>query len=236
MIGRVFGFVIAILIHAAILLLGGWLFFHEPQAAKKEKIEIEVGVEAPDKPKDKKEETPPEKKEDETEKEVPPDAAEVMRNLEQQPANNDAPALEALSLSAIEQALSGQAAGGDFSEGFSFASGGRIGGTGKAGGLEQKLESAFGLAEIDQKPRATFQAQPSYPSEMRGKRVEGIVSVIFIVDATGKVTSPKVEKSSNPAFDKAALDAVRQWKFEPGLRGGQRVDCRVRVPIRFAPS
>jgi protein TonB len=143
-----------------------------------------------------------------------------------------------MSLSAIEQALSGQGAGagGDFADSFSFASGGRIGGTGQPGTLSEKLESAFNLTEIDQKPRAVMQAPPTYPAEMRGKKMEGIVTVIFVVDPSGRVTNPRVEKANHQAFERPALEAVRQWKFEPAIRGGQRVGCRMRVPIRFQQS
>jgi periplasmic protein TonB len=81
-----------------------------------------------------------------------------------------------------------------------------------------------------------FQTAPLFPSEMRGKKVEGQVTVIFIVDASGKVTDARVETANFAAFEKPALDAVRQWKFEPGVKGGQRVACRMKAPIRFQPS
>ena len=89
------------------------------------------------------------------------------------------------------------------------------------------------MSEIDQKPRAIFQSAPMYPSGMRS--VEGVVHVIFIVDQTGKVTNPKVEKSTHREFEKPAIDAVKQWKFEPAVRAGQRVPCKMRIPIRFQP-
>jgi protein TonB len=71
---------------------------------------------------------------------------------------------------------------------------------------------------------------------MRAKNVEGVVTLIFIVDDTGRVVNPRVEKSSHPQFEAPALAAVRQWKFEPAIKGGQRVSCRMRVPFRFQPS
>jgi protein TonB len=81
-----------------------------------------------------------------------------------------------------------------------------------------------------------FQAAPVYPSAMRGKKVEGLVTVVFVVDPSGKVATPRVEKSTHPVFEKPALDAVKQWKFEPAVKGGQRVACKMRAPIRFQPS
>lgn len=229
-----FGIVCAIVLHAGFILFGGLLFIsHKNDYGTLQQVELlsedDVAAE-----KEKPKEHEPEKTEEmETETEQAPDASEIIRNLELSAAAN-APELEAASLSAIEAALSGQAGGGgDFAEALSFSSGGRIGGTGKGGALDDSLEKAFSLAEIDQKPRAIFQTAPVYPA---GKRsLEVVVSVVFVVDTTGKVINPRVEKSTNPAFDKPAVDAVKQWKFEPAIKAGQRVSCKMRVPIRFQP-
>lgn len=233
------GVFLAIVLHVAFILFGGLLFLRadEDQGSLKE-VELLSAAET-------EEDEPPEEEpqpraeasdELETEVEEAPDAAEILRSLELS-AVAAAPALEAASLSAIEDALRGQGGGGlGLGDAMSFSSGGRIGGTGKVGGLDEQLESAFSLSEIDQKPRAVFQASPLFPSEMRGKKLEGVVTVIFVVDAAGKVAEPKVEQSTHQAFDRPALDAVRQWKFEPAVRGGQRVACKMRVPIRFPAS
>ena len=53
-----------------------------------------------------------------------------------------------------------------------------------------------------------------------------------MVDQDGRVDAPRVQRSTNPEFDRAALNAVKQWKFEPGKRNGQ-VRFRMRVPITF---
>ena len=53
------------------------------------------------------------------------------------------------------------------------------------------------------------------------------------IDANGKVANAKVEKSTDPAFDKPALDAVRKWKFEPAMKEGRKVSAKMRAPIRF---
>ena len=229
-----FGIVCAIVLHVGFILFGGLLFIsHKNDHGTLQQVELLSKEDiAAEKEKPKEPET--EKTEEmDNETEQPPDAAEIIRNLELSAAAN-APELEAASLSAIEAALSGQAGcGGDFAEALSFSSGGRIGGMGKAGALDDSLEKAFSLAEIDQKPRPIFQAAPVYPA---GKRaLEVVVSVVFVVDTTGKVTNPRVEKSTDPAFEKPAVDAVKQWKFEPAVKAGQRVSCKMRVPIRFQP-
>jgi protein TonB len=229
-----FGIACAILLHGLILLFGGIFFMDKKaDAGTLQTVDLLSDLEA-EKPKEKKLEEPKEKQEEELDArtEEPPDAAEIMKSLDA-PQIDNTPALEAASLSAIEAALNGSSGGGDFSEALTFNSGGRIGGTGVAGGTDQQMEEAFSLAEIDQKPRAIIQESPNYPAEMRGKDVEGAVTILFVVDATGKVENPRVEKSSHPAFEGPALSAVRKWKFEPGVRAGQRVASKMRVPIRF---
>ncbi len=236
-IGLFFGISCAIAFHAIFFLFGGVLFdSHKEDYGTLRQVDLySEETEEKEKPKEENKEVREDEKEElNSEEEKPPDAAETLKNLELSPVSN-APALEAASLSSIEAALSGQeGGGGDFSESVSFASGGRIGGTGKAGALGVDLEDAFSLAEIDQKPRVLFQAMPSYPQRM--KSVEAVVTILFIVDPQGKVTNPRIEKSTHREFEKPALDAVKQWKFEPAIKGGERVPCKMRVPIRFKPK
>jgi protein TonB len=231
------GIACAIAAHAGVIMFGGLLFGTGPtDHATLQQVQLlsekELAAEQ-EQPKPESERTEREAEELEREATEVPDAEEVVRNLELSAAAN-APELQAASLGAIEAALSGQGgAGGDFAQALDFSSGGRIGGTGKAGALDERLESVFSLAEIDQKPRVIFQNTPVYPTSMRGKKVEGLVTVVFIVDQSGKVLKPRVEKASHPAFEKPAIDAVKQWKFEPAVKGGQRVSCKMRAPIRF---
>lgn len=224
------GLLCAVLLHGGFLLFGGLLLpERKPSSGESHTVDLlsELAAAKEDPQQEHKEIEKIERPEEKAPDDVPaPQAPEVQ-------PQNDAPALEAASLSAIEAALHGQGGGGDFSVALSLASGGRIGGTGKQDGMGERLESAFSLAEIDQKPRAVFQGSPSYPMEMRGKNLEGVVVLIFVVDASGRVVNPKVENANHPAFESPALEAMRQWRFEPALRGGQRVACKMRVTVRF---
>ncbi|TAJ08667.1 MAG: energy transducer TonB [Planctomycetota bacterium] len=237
---RVLAIAGAVLFHVAILLFGGLLF----PSAQEDHVALATvellaaePVDEKEKPKDEPTEEARAQEDVEAPADAMPDLAEVLKDLEA-PAEL-APSLDAASLSTIASALLGEGGGGDlgFGGSMSFASGGVIGGTGKAGAaLEASAGQAFDLAEIDQPPREIIKTPPSYPAEMRSKKAEGVVTLIFIVDDLGRVTEPKVAGSTHPAFEKPALQAVRQWKFEPAVRGGKRVPCRMRVPIRFYPS
>jgi len=88
------------------------------------------------------------------------------------------------------------------------------------------------MADLDQKPRIIYQPGPVIDKKLRAK-VPGTVYILFIVNQQGRVDQPKVQNSSDPIFEKAALAAVKQWKFEPGKRKGEPVRFRMRVPITF---
>jgi protein TonB len=238
----VFGMFLSVLFHLGLILFGGLLFLrHGDTRDKTVQVELDsevTNVAKTETPKDKakaeakadKAEKPDDQKDMEADEERPPDAAELLRTLEER-----APALDAASLGAIEDALSGNApVGGEFADVLTFASGGRIGGTGVASA--DRAEQALALAETDERPRPIFQAMPEYPAEMRRRNLEGLVQVVFIVDETGRVLDARAEKASATAFERPAVDAVRRWRFEPATQGGRRVQCRMRVPIRFQPG
>ena len=227
----------AVLVHGIVLLFGGIIFLGEETHASKRDVELV----AEDVKKDKTDEQQPEdrpKEEIKQDKETPPDPNQAIKSVDSAVTGDDAPALDAASLSAIEAALNGGGASGgagDFGGAASLQGGGRIGGTGKVGAADEQVDAAFSMSEIDQRPRAVHQVAGAYPSEMRSRNVEGVVTLIFIVDETGRVANPRVEKASHPEFEKPALDAVRQWKFEPAVKAGKRVGCRMRVSVRFQP-
>ncbi|HPP54966.1 MAG TPA: TonB family protein [Anaerohalosphaeraceae bacterium] len=96
----------------------------------------------------------------------------------------------------------------------------------------KNAEALFSIADLDQKPRVIYQSSPLMTKELR-KKTPGTVYIIFVVDEQGRVENPTVQSSTDPIFEKPALNAVKQWKFEPGRRNGQPVKFRMRVPITF---
>ena len=230
---------VALVLHAGILLFGGLVLFPGKGGAEVRE-NVDLLTEAADEKKDdKKDEEKPKEQESADEKSEEQLAAAQeplpdLKALEAPAGPNTGPALAALSLADLEGALNGAGSGGEgFGGGSSLVSGGRIGANGSGPGGGNDLDGAFAIAELDQRPRAVLQTAPSYPVELRRKKVEGSVQVVFLVDVAGKVSNPRVETSTNPVFERPALEAVRQWKFEPGTRGGQKVAFKMRVPITF---
>ena len=57
------------------------------------------------------------------------------------------------------------------------------------------------------------------------------------VDASGAVSAVSVANGSGSRLlDRAAMDAVRRWRFEPARSNGEPVAATVRVPIQFSPN
>ena len=91
-----------------------------------------------------------------------------------------------------------------------------------------RAESAF-----DEAPTPLRTQAPVYPEALRRDGVSGLVSISVTIDENGNVASTTVTKSSNPAFDQAALDAVARWKFKPAKKAGQPIAANVVLPVRF---
>lgn len=96
-------------------------------------------------------------------------------------------------------------------------------------------DALFSIADLDQEPRALSQAGPMMTAELR-RKAPGTVHIVFVVDQQGRVQDPIVQKASDPAFERPALQAIKQWRFEPGKKAGKPVRFRMRVPFTFPKS
>jgi protein TonB len=115
-------------------------------------------------------------------------------------------------------------------------SGGALAGFGEFRSLtaaESVQPDAFDVTDLEKRPEAVSQIPPTYPPELRKARVEGLVTLVFVLNEAGRVEDPRVENSSRPEFEKPALDAIRKWRFRPGQKDGQPVRTYVRIPMRF---
>lgn len=89
------------------------------------------------------------------------------------------------------------------------------------------------LAQTREPPVPVRTVPPEYPNELRRDGVSGVVTVKCTIDAQGNVTEPEVEKSSNGAFEKPALAALKKWKFKPAKQDGAAVPVKISIPIKF---
>ncbi|QPI75633.1 energy transducer TonB [Sphingobium fuliginis] len=75
---------------------------------------------------------------------------------------------------------------------------------------------------------------PRYPLESRRKREQGTVLLMLTLALDGSVETVAISRSSGFArLDDAALDAVRRWRWNPVIQGGEPVRVRGVVEIPF---
>jgi protein TonB len=73
---------------------------------------------------------------------------------------------------------------------------------------------------------------PEYPPIARQMRLSGVVQLAGVIDRDGSVKSLKAI-DGHPMLVKAALDAVRQWKYRPTLLNGEPVEVIAPITVRF---
>jgi protein TonB len=75
---------------------------------------------------------------------------------------------------------------------------------------------------------------PEYPRLARKRGYQGTVVLDVLVDQNGKVGNLRLFTSSGHSIlDKKAMVSVKEWLFEPGMKGDKKLDMWVRVPVRF---
>ena len=88
--------------------------------------------------------------------------------------------------------------------------------------------------ELKSMPQVKSAVQPVYPAEAKKTGVEGMVMVNALVDKEGQVQKAEIDRSDAPVLDKAALEAIRQWKFAPAIsKVGEPVAAWVTIPVKF---
>lgn len=108
-------------------------------------------------------------------------------------------------------------------------------------GLPQPLESAP-PPEADPEPilivgnvrppRKVVHVDPVYPRIAMQAHVQGTVELQAVIDSEGRVSNLTVV-ASVPLLDRAAIEAVQQWRYEPTLQNGRPVPVIMTVEVEF---
>jgi periplasmic protein TonB len=81
-------------------------------------------------------------------------------------------------------------------------------------------------------PRLIFGPDPVYPLLARHARVSGAVVIDAVIDTQGNIAEMRAV-SGSPLLVMAAMQALRQWKYEPTILGGQAFPVQLLVTITF---
>jgi periplasmic protein TonB len=82
-------------------------------------------------------------------------------------------------------------------------------------------------------PRVISQVDPEFSEEARKAKYQGTCTLLVEVDASGRPTNIRVASSLGMGLDEKAIEAVKQWRFEPGMKDGHPVRVDIAVEVDF---
>lgn len=97
---------------------------------------------------------------------------------------------------------------------------------------EAGAEEAAPSGVLTRYPELVKFVEAEYPTEMEQNDEEGEVVLRLTIGADGRVEEVEIDQSAGPAFDEAALEAVRQFEFVPAQIDGE--DAAVQILYRYA--
>ncbi len=112
----------------------------------------------------------------------------------------------------------------------------------EAGNLNDLQDSLLGDTDdvvmtddsVDAPPRPTYQAPVEYPRQARARGTQGYVVLSLLISAAGEIEKVQVlEAQPAGVFDQAAIEGVRNWRFEPAQYQGRNVKVWARQRVRF---
>jgi len=98
---------------------------------------------------------------------------------------------------------------------------------------DSESEKIYEVGADVKSPKLVHYVEPAFSPKSKEAYVEGTVRISTVVTRAGEPTNLQVLRGLNAEEDRTALDALKQWRFQPGTRNGQAVNVRVTVEIDF---
>jgi len=121
--------------------------------------------------------------------------------------------------------------------GIGSGSGGGVGvghgagvGTGSGGGIGGGVFKVGGGISA---PQAISTPDPEYTQEARNAKTQGTCILWLIVDDQGHPRDIRVVHGLGMGLDSKAIEAVKQWRFEPAMKDGHPVNVQISVEVGF---
>jgi TonB family protein len=82
-------------------------------------------------------------------------------------------------------------------------------------------------------PRLIQNIEPEFSDEARRKKIEGVVTLSLVVDTEGQPTDVQVVTPLGHGLDEKAVEAVKQWRFQPAMKDGNPISTKINVQVNF---
>ena len=101
------------------------------------------------------------------------------------------------------------------------------------GQAPRRAQKAYRVKDGVSPPRLVARAHPEYSQFAREAGLQGTVVLWAVVNEQGETEDLRIVKPLGLGLDEAAIEAVRQWKFEPGRREGSPVPVATSIDVTF---
>jgi len=82
-------------------------------------------------------------------------------------------------------------------------------------------------------PRVIYSPEPEFSQDARMTKFQGQVTLSVVVDASGRTTEIQIVSPLGMGLDEKAVDAVRNWTFQPARKGGKPVSVKIAIEVDF---
>ncbi|MGA7291763.1 MAG: energy transducer TonB, partial [Terriglobales bacterium] len=82
-------------------------------------------------------------------------------------------------------------------------------------------------------PKVIYQPDPEYSEEARKAKFQGTCVLWLVVGPDGKPRDIRVARTLGLGLDEKALEAVKNWRFEPAMKDGKPVAVSINVEVSF---
>jgi protein TonB len=82
-------------------------------------------------------------------------------------------------------------------------------------------------------PKVVYKVEPQYTAEAKAAKVAGTVGLKANVDEQGNAQDIQVTRSLDRGLDEKAIEAVKQWRFVPGMVDGKISAVPVNIEVNF---
>jgi protein TonB len=88
-------------------------------------------------------------------------------------------------------------------------------------------------SDYDVGPKIVSADFPEYPETWQRAGIAGDVTINFIIEENGSVSSPAIVGSPSPELAALALHAILRWKFNPAMRGNKPIRVQTQQTMSF---
>ena len=98
---------------------------------------------------------------------------------------------------------------------------------------QEPVDGVYRVGHGVSAPRATYMPEPEFSEQARQAGYEGVCVLELVVDAGGMPQKIRVTHAVGLGLDDKAMEAVRQWRFKPGMKDGEPVAVQINVETSF---